>query len=417
MVYPVVHALRASAAYRTGRLAIDVLALPAAMATLAAHGVDCLSFRNFLDPSRDQAALQRGRHLAETQHSATLGVGLDESVAYLGLSYQDLVLRLGEASAAELFASRGRQAFFPLTVMQRVFDRLRPDFVVATNSPRAEAAAIATANERGIDNLIITDLFTGLGGYVLKGRHITFLNEVARDTFVANGLADGQASRLYCTGNPAFDGLLSTSRVPEPGWLQAQFPGLAGEAVVLHADVPAYWDSRNACSHERGEAEVLQELEACWNACRANGLAYLVRPHPSQHRGLYERWIAGRERAWLAASCDLHRLLVHIDLLVARTTTVGLQAAILNRPVLQLDWESHKDMPLAAMGMAWGCSDMAELADDMRRVLADDAARQRIAQRARQMVPPEPAAPKVAAILLEQLGLGGDGTQTDAACA
>ena len=53
MVYPVVQALRASEAFVQGRIAIDVLGLPAATYTLNTNGIDCLRFRDFLDPALD----------------------------------------------------------------------------------------------------------------------------------------------------------------------------------------------------------------------------------------------------------------------------------------------------------------------------------------------------------------------------
>ena len=141
----------------------------------------------------------------------------EDSVAYLGLNYKDLVLQHGEAKAAELFALRGRQCFLPLHAMARIFDRLRPDFVVTSNSPRAEAAALAVANERGIPSLAMTDLFTGLGGYVLQAGSITFLNQIAQEMFLADGLVDPGISEFHVTGNPAFDKILALPYDKTPG--------------------------------------------------------------------------------------------------------------------------------------------------------------------------------------------------------
>lgn len=405
MVYPVVHALQRTAAYAAGELALHVLALPAATSTMRSNGIDCLGFRDFLDPAQDGDALAWGQALAQVHHSPTIGVSLEDSVAYLGMCYKDLVLRHGKDQADALLAEKGRHAFFPLTVMERVFDRLQPDLVVTTNSPRSEAAAIATANSRGVDSIIMTDLFTGLGGYQLQARHITFLNEVARDMFVENGLADPALSTFHCTGNPAFDKILALPNRKDPAWLDLHFRGIGGRTVMLHADVPAYWDALKLCSHNRTEEEILAELEACHAAACANGVAYLVRPHPSQDRAFYERWVSGKRDAWLAAACDLHELLACVDLLVARTTTVTLEAAMMRKRVLQLDWRIHTDMPIAAMGVAWGTEGFDSLAEQVGKVLADDDGFALIQERIGRMFPSEPAAPKVAGIILERLCL------------
>ena len=137
----------------------------------------------------------------------------------------------------------------------------------------------------------------------------------------------------------------------------------------------------------------------------ACGAAYLIRPHPSQNRAFYERWLEGRPDAFLAAACNLHELLAQIDLLVCRTTTVGLEAALMGKRILQLDWRKHADLPIAAMGMAWGSEGYAHLAQEMASALTDDVAFAAIAQQTGKMMPSEPAAPKVARIVLEGMGL------------
>lgn len=405
MVYPVVHALRQSTAVAQGLLDIQVLGLPAATYTLQSRGIDCLGFKDFLDPERDAAAIAWGEALARQHHSPTVGVTQEDSVAYLGLCYQDLVERHGETQAAQQMAQRGRQAFFPLTVLQRVFDRLQPDFLVTSNSPRSEAAAIAVANQRGIGSLAMTDLFTGLGGYLIEAASITFLNETAQRMFLADGLVDPAISSFYCTGNPAFDRIIALAPAPDAGWMQRHFPQVGGKRVVLHADMPAWWDPVRKASHTKTEAEMLAELQACHAAALANGCAYLVRPHPSQDRAFYERWLAGRVDAFLAADCDLHALLANTDLLLARTTTVALEAALLRRRVLQLDAEAHPDLPLAAMGVAWGSSGVASLSAEVGHALADDAGFERILAQIALQLPSEPAAFKIADIVLSKLRL------------
>lgn len=405
MIYPVVHALRATEAFERGRITIGVLGLPAATYTLNTNGIDCLRFRDFLDPAQDADAIAWGEELARQHHSPTVGVSREDSVAYLGLNYKDLVLQHGEAKAAELFAQRGRQCFLPLHAMARIFDRLKPDFVVTSNSPRAEAAALAVANDRGIPSLAMTDLFTGLGGYVLKAGSITFLNELAQEMFLADGLVDPVASEFHLTGNPAFDKILALPHGKMPGWMERHFPGAGGRKAVLHADMPAWWDAVNKRSYFKTEADVTAELEACYMATMANGAAYLVRPHPSQDRAFYERWLVGRSDAFLASDCPLHELLANVDLLLARSTTVGLEAALMRKRILQVEADRHPDLPLAAMGVAWGSRGYAQLPGEIGRALGDDAAFAAILAEMPRKLPTQPAALKIAGIVLEKLHL------------
>lgn len=405
MVYPVVHALRATEAFKQGRIAIDVLGLPAATHTLNTNGIECLRFRDFLDPALDANAVAWGEELACQHHSPTVGVSREDSVAYLGLNYKDLVLQHGEAKAAELFAQRGRQCFLPLHAMARIFDRLKPDFVVTSNSPRAEAAALAVAKDRSIPSLAMTDLFTGLGGYVLKAGSITFLNRLAQDMFLADGLVDPTISEFHITGNPAFDQILDVPHEKTPGWMAQRFPGVGARKAVLHADMPAWWDAVNKRSYFKTEADTLAELDACYAATMANGAAYLVRPHPSQNRAFYERWLAGRLDAYFAADCPLHELLANVDLLLARSTTVGLEAALMRKRILQVEAHLHPDLPLAAMGVAWGGRGYEQLPGEIGQALHDDEAFEAILAEIPRKLPTQPAALKIASIILEKLHL------------
>lgn len=405
MVYPVVQALRQSDAFADGQLDLQVVALPAATCTLQSRGVETLGFKDFLDPVRDADALAWGVFLAKQHHTTTAGIDYDDSVAYLGLCYQDLIIRYGASAASELMERRGRQAFFPLTVMARIFDKLQPDFVVTTNSPRSEAAAIAVANQKGIASLAMTDLFTGLDGYLITAQNITFLNETARDMFLADGLVDPAISTFFCTGNPAFDRIKSSTQDRDETWMARHFPLVTKRKAVLHADMPAWWDANRKCSHFKTETETLAELDACYSATIANGCAYLLRPHPSQDCAFYDRWLVDRTDAFLAADCDLHELLIHIDLLLARTTTVGLEAALLHRRILQLESALHTDLPLAAMGVAWGSRGMPDLPEEIGHALADDEGFVKVLAQIARVLPTEPAAFKIADIILSKLHL------------
>lgn len=144
-------------------------------------------------------------------------------------------------------------------------------------------------------------------------------------------------------------------------------------------------------------------MEACYDAAMQCNAAYLIRPHPSQDRQLYASWLAGRKWAYLAADYDLHALLANIDLLVARTTTVGLEAAYMQKRILQLDCDLHSDLPLAKMGIAWGVNGYGELAREMKNALTDDKKFEEMKNKAEGLLPREPAAVKIATIILEIL--------------
>jgi hypothetical protein len=92
--------------------------------------------------------------------------------------------------------------------LQRIVTKLAPHLVVATNSPRAERAAIMAARSLDLPSVCLVDLFCldevkwiGAPGYA---DCICVLNESVRKFLIDAGRGPEQ---IVVTGNPAFDGL------------------------------------------------------------------------------------------------------------------------------------------------------------------------------------------------------------------
>ena len=110
---------------------------------LRAAGIPAVGYRDLLTPA-DGDAVSAGERLAPTSHDPASGIALEESVAYLGLSYQDLVGRIGADEAAARWSRWGRHALLPLGPMRRAIERWRPDVVVATSSPKSSSGSFGT---------------------------------------------------------------------------------------------------------------------------------------------------------------------------------------------------------------------------------------------------------------------------------
>lgn len=189
-----------------------VLGLTTAAAVLREAGVPFLGFKDVLRPD-DRAAIEYGNTLAA--QTAPGQVEAAESVAYLGLSYADLVAQRGEEGARAAYADKGRMAFLPITALERIFDRVRPDLVVATNSPRAERAAIVLARRRGIPSICVCDLWLGFELEWLAvpdyADRLLVMNDFVRQKVIAAGR---DPAVVVTTGNPAFD------RLVDPRWIE-----------------------------------------------------------------------------------------------------------------------------------------------------------------------------------------------------
>lgn len=262
---PVIQRLRAT----RPDLELHVLGLTTAAPVLAAAGVPFLGFKDVLRED-DVAAIEHGRRLA----AATPGqIDPAETVAYLGLSYGDLVAQRGEEGARTAYADKGRMAFLPLTALGRIFDRVRPDLVVTTNSPRGERAAIVTARRRNIRSLVVCDLWLGFELEWLAapdfGDRLLVMNDFVRQKLIDAGRSPDV---VITTGNPAFD------RLVEPHWIEAgarlrESLGTGSRRLVLWISHVMPW----APEIRTGIARALVEA-----ANRHRDWHVVLRAHPSE---------------------------------------------------------------------------------------------------------------------------------------
>jgi len=309
------------------------LALTTAAAPVRAAGLEALGFADLVQPG-DEAALARGRELAaglQVQAAA-----LEESVAYLGLSYADLAARLGEAEAAAQYARFGRQAFLPLGPLGRAVDRARPSLVVATNSPRAEQAAIEVARSRGIPSACLVDLL-GIFERERLARPdfadaILVLNEGVRASLVAAGR---DPTQVRVTGNPAFDSV-HAPEMREQGARLRHEAGWDGLHVLLYASSPEPAESPGMAG--QGDPAFPRRLEAALVAAvQADPqLALWVRRHPSEGPADAIAALAHPRIRVAGRDMPLHACIHASDEVLVTVSTVGVEASLAGKPVTQL---------------------------------------------------------------------------------
>lgn len=348
MVLPVLRALREQ---RPG-LHIDLLALTTAAKVARAAGESPLGYRELLplfSAAEQQRALEMGQTLlAGNTHP---DVAPDESLAYLGLNAWALEQQLGVDAAQAALQQSGRQAFYPLAVMRRLIDHLRPDLVLATNSPRSEQAALDAASDAGLPTVALLDLFA-LPGDAFAARKwrptlTCVLSPAVRDNLVAAGW---DARAIAVTGNPAFDDLLAPAARAAGARLRARWGRDAVRAVLL-ALQPEPIEHPSAPG-ARGDPALPQRIVKAALAAVAPHADWrlIVRPHPSQPAPE----LPADARGWISLPSELLPPLLHaVDAVVTGTSTVALQAHLTGAPVLQLlDSISAAAMPYRALGVA-----------------------------------------------------------------
>jgi len=375
----------------------ETLALTLAGPYFKAQGLSYKGFKDFILPG-DEAALAWGRKLAAQYHHPSTGIEEDEAVAYLGLSYWDLITRFGEVEAQRLCQEQQRGAFYPLSVLDRVLDRVQPDIVVTTNSPRSEQAAVEAANARGIPTLSMQDLFGVFNWSQPQADYVTVISPMVRENIVRDvGLRAGQ--EYLVTGNPAFDLVFDYRGPVSAAWRRAHLPGLPeGAKALLWVDDNGYIGKQTDLLHIRTESEIISDLDALARATKQSGSYLLIRPHPSQQRTIFDAWMkrTAHPHVLFAGGLPLYPLLNAVDGLATYTSTVGLEALLMERPVLQLGYYPGKKTLLLA---EWGVARLAEMPAQLPDMVAQtlhEPIPTHMQTRINEMFPNERAAPKVA---------------------
>lgn len=356
MVLPVMRALRE----RVPDVDARIFALTTAYSVAQRAGEEPLGFRDFCTGERGARALRLGEQLlGEQQHPQ---VAREESLAYLGLNVLEWVDEAGEAVASERWQASGRQGFRPVRFFERVLRELRPDVVVATNSPRSEQAAIEAAHALGIPSLSMVDLFAlPADPYRARAIHadrIAVLSQATRANLVEAGVP---AERIVVTGNPAFDVLAGREAQAagerfraERGWGERPVVFWAGGLEPEDAEPRWAGAALGRAVQERLQAWTLAREDACL-AVRYHPNEWPRFPQPAPHPRIH--WSQPDREGLLP-------VLAAADVVVVQATTVGAQAHAAGKKVLALTFSAivqRTGMDYARLGLGTGVERLEDL--------------------------------------------------------
>lgn len=324
------------------RYRVTLLALTTAGHYVQSLGYPYISFKDL--PWMQDANIQRyGAELAAALPENTQ-VPLEETRAYLGSCFNDLVNQLGdEAKARQRYQQQGRAAFLPIATLKRIIETLGIDMVVSTNSPRAERAALIAAKALQLPSLCVNDNLWSAGGATdiaaqqLSDRLCVLTEQVKQQLLQ---ITHCDPSYIKVTGTPVFDSLK-----------QQQWQANSTDCPrVLLAD--CVLPDTNPFFPQVGNKEPGIDLAIRAELNRLAGLgkiqAYL-RPHPNQQIDytLYTHCKVS------PPSEDLHTRLAKTDIVVTAISTVGIEGKMLGLGLVSLEGtvystlESYQQMGLS----------------------------------------------------------------------
>ena len=335
-----------------------ILALTTAGKVLQREGIQYIGFQDLLTDA-NRKAIKIGRELVGPVDLDS-PVEYDESVAYMGLSYCDLQLRLGNITAKELFEKGGRQSFYQLSIMVRFLSDERPDLVIATNSPRCEKAALDAAGKLNIPAMCLVDLFALQESEWIRNNayasRVCVLSEYVKTMLISKGRS---AEDIVVTGNPAFDSLAVIDQRTERGKLRREMGWGEKDRVLLWAS--SVEPENHPFTNIKGDVslpeKVCNELMSIVEV--SENYKLVIRPHPSEQAS---HDVSGSHVFISTQKQPIEELLVAVDGVIVFASTVGLQAALLNKPLINIRLSVFsKDAPYDEMGLSIPVYELEEL--------------------------------------------------------
>jgi hypothetical protein len=329
MVLPVMKALREL----HQDIHLDLIALTTAYAVALNAGEDPWCYTDLKHLVDSKFVDDWGTRLAPLQRHPT--VSAEETQAYVGVNFWDLVQQHGMEQAQALHAERERFAYFPLHFFRRVLAHLKPDVVVATASPRSEEAALQAAIEMGIPTLSMTDYFLRPFDAYCKRRmyadRVSVFNEQVRQTLHDCGV---NSDKLLVTGNPAFDNLRSEKgRLHAMDWRNSM--GWMEKTVVLWAGHIDDYTSANPDPIRATEYPLHVEAELRRWVDSSDDRALIIRYHPNEMH-LFPTGTPMPRIFLSTRDQQVHDAILAADLVVVQMSTVGLEAAVAGKPVVAM---------------------------------------------------------------------------------
>jgi hypothetical protein len=343
MVLPLYKKLKTDTSYEQA-----IFALTTSQAKLKAENIPFISYRDFL--YLDERAKKYGEELVNMQPNSAM-IEHEESVAYLGFGFLDLVNKYGEEAAYKLYKEQGRFCFFPTDIMNQILTILKPDIVVATNSPRSERAALVAAKKLNIASICMSDLFDRKDTLPIAqfdlGSKVSVINEYAKNLLIEMGRSSND---IIITGNCAFDRIYDSSFIEKAVQYKEKHK-LLGQTTILWA--------RSALAEDIKLSDQIEE--ALINlALRSPKISVIIRPHPND--AIKQLPLTAPNIILSEKSDDIYTLVHSSDIIYTLYSTVGLEAAFVGKQVLQqTNTRIFSGFNLVDLGYAYGIDDLNQL--------------------------------------------------------
>jgi len=336
----------------------SILALTSAYAVARDSGITALQVKDFAS-LWDSSYVSFGEALAKNHHSYDKGIEIDESIAYLGVSFGNLANIIGEHEAWEQYRRCGLNAFCPKDFAKKVLSVVKPSVVIATTSPRMEKAFLQAAHSFNIPSICLVELFGILEESWLSRPDNGMYTIVSRNDTQARLVAAGRdLDNVLLFGSPLFDYINDNAAIISSKCWRSINNISETEIVVLLIDQP-----------EPAQPLLMQNIyNQLHSICEKHGYRLVVRLHPScsslDNYYFHSTTLVSRQNS------ELPSLIHACDLGIVISSTVGWELLLANKPTICLNISQYSKYVRYGSGDgAVSLSDLNNLETEMTRLL------------------------------------------------
>ena len=362
-------------------LAPIMMGLTTAQPILDEIGIPYFSYRDFTEGTQIDKVNHYGEILAKRFHNPEIGISYDESVAYLGVNFLELVSEKGLDNANKLVDQKGRHAFLPKKFMRSVIEEVSPSLVITTNSPRSEHAAILAAKSLKIPTLSIEDLWGVSNLCAVCADIVCVPSVISKDNLISKG---ANSKSIFVTGIVNSEQNLARSSI------QANQPIKESQPTILWAVQHGYYLLEKQKIHLIGDDEMSQDLHEIALAAKKIGAKLLVRPHPNQNAEFLRKEVLhySDQNVEISEGCPAEVDLSRSDITVGYTSTVLLESVLHGIPIVVLQPRFGKsDMPLPEYGIGLQVSKPGDLVHHFKYLLSNTSYKEKLRVKVKEFFP------------------------------
>jgi len=275
------------------------------------------------------------------------------------------------------FAKKIHEAMQLINTSLRIIELEKPEILISVNDVRnIERAMIFSANSKSIPTLLVQHGVINNNSTPEYGAasNIAIFGEFTKNILLKRGISK---KKIVITGNPLFDKLINFTYNKKEILKKLELNPAKKIIVFASQPLPDLEERKRIFI---AVTEVLKTI---------HDVQIVVKPHPAEMEDFYKNIDIPNtaDSVIITKKVDLYGLLYSCDLLITGFSTTALEAMILNKPVITVNFSGKSDiMPYAKSGAAIGVYKEEDLLNAVRNIINNEGVVEKLTNNRRQFV-------------------------------